>query len=128
MITASMVNFQETLPDMVAGAEFNNGMVYVDATLSREIESEGFSREVIRRIQDMRKELNLEVDENIVAHIRIDDERVLDLVLDLEAIIAKEVRSSVQVIGYDVDATGTLVKDWVVEGIDMHIGISPATT
>ncbi|MEA1984684.1 MAG: isoleucine--tRNA ligase [Euryarchaeota archaeon] len=128
MVTASMVNFKEMLPDMVADADFNDGVVYVDATLSREIESEGFAREVIRRIQDMRKELDLEVDENIVAHIRIDDERVLDLVLDLENMIAKEVRSSVQVIGYDVEASGTLVKDWVVEGIDMHIGISTTNT
>ena len=46
--------------------------------------------------------------------------------LDREDYIAKEVRSQVQVIGFDVDATGTLVKDWSVEGIDVHIGISPA--
>ncbi|WP_209679843.1 isoleucine--tRNA ligase [Methanohalophilus levihalophilus] len=125
-ITEKMVNFDDTLPEMVASADFTGGRVYVDATLNREIESEGFAREVIRRIQDMRKELDLEVDESIIAHIRIDDERVVDLVLDMETSIAKEVRSKVQVIGYDIEATGKLAKDWDVEGVSMHIGISPA--
>jgi isoleucyl-tRNA synthetase len=125
-LTTEMVKFEDKIPSMVAVADFSGGRIYVDANLTRDIESEGFAREVIRRIQDMRKELDLEVDENILAHIRIDDERIVDLVLDRESYIAKEVRSQVQVIGFDVDATGTLVKDWNVEGIDVHIGISPA--
>jgi isoleucyl-tRNA synthetase len=121
-----MVNFEETLPDMVASAQFSGGVVYVDATLNREIESEGFAREVIRRVQDMRKELDLAVDENIKVIIEIEDERVVDLVLDHENFISREVRAKVQIIGLDVDAEGDLVKDWDVEGISMHIGISPA--
>ncbi|MCG7853651.1 MAG: DUF5915 domain-containing protein, partial [Methanosarcinaceae archaeon] len=125
IVTGDMVSFKETLPENVANAESSGGMVYVDARLNREIESEGFSREVIRRVQDMRKELDLAVDENIKAIIRIDDERVLDLVLDMELFIAKEVRAKVLVIGMDVEATGTLFKDWDVEGVPMHIGIAP---
>ncbi|MDW7733522.1 MAG: class I tRNA ligase family protein, partial [Methanolobus sp.] len=125
-ITPDMINFQESLPEMAASAEFDAGTIYVDAKLTREIESEGFAREVIRRVQDMRKELDLAVDEPIKAHIRIGDERVLDLVLDLEQYIAKEIRADVQVIGLDVDSTGTLSKDWDVEGTSISIGISPS--
>ncbi|AFV22472.1 isoleucyl-tRNA synthetase [Methanolobus psychrophilus R15] len=125
-ITPEMVKFEEKLPEMVASAEFNAGSVYVDAKLTRELESEGFSREVIRRVQDMRKELDLAVDESIRVHIRISDQRVLGLVLDLEQHIAKEIRADVQVIGLDVDASGSLSKDWDVEGVSMSIGISPA--
>ena len=123
-IKPEMVNFIETLPEMVASAQSTAGIIYVDATLSREIESEGFTREVIRRVQDMRKELNLAVDDNIRSHIQINDERILDLVLDREQFIAKETRSNVQVIGLDVDTSGSLEKDWDVEGISMKIGIS----
>ncbi len=123
-IKPEMVNFIETLPEMVASAQSTAGIIYVDATLSREIESEGFTREVIRRVQDMRKELNLAVDDNIKSHIQINDERVLDLVLDREQFIARETRSNVQVIGLDVDTSGSLEKDWDVEGISMKIGIS----
>ncbi|MEZ5336106.1 MAG: DUF5915 domain-containing protein [Methanolobus sp.] len=81
-IKPEMVNFTETLPEMVASAQSSAGIIYVDANLTCEIESEGFTREVIRRVQDMRKELNLAVDDNIRSHIQINDERVLDLVLD----------------------------------------------
>lgn len=125
-VTPEMVKFEEKMPDAVASAEFNSGSVYVDSKLTRELESEGFAREVIRRVQDMRKELDLAVDESIRVHIRITDQRVLDLVLDLEQHIAKEIRADVQVIGLDVDANGTLSKDWDVEGVSMSIGISPA--
>jgi isoleucyl-tRNA synthetase len=124
-ITSEMVIFEETVPEMVASAKSSAGIIYVDAQLNREIESEGYSREVIRRVQDMRKELNLLVDQGIKAFIRIDDERVLDLVLDLEQLIAKEVRADLQVIALDLVTTGALVKDWDVEGISMSIGISP---
>ncbi len=123
-IKPEMVNFTETLPEMVASAQSSAGIIYVDANLTREIESEGFTREVIRRVQDMRKELDLAVDDNIRSHIQINDERVLDLVLDREQFIAKETRSNVQVIGLDVDTSGSLEKDWNVEGISMKIGIS----
>ncbi|MCC7575365.1 MAG: class I tRNA ligase family protein, partial [Methanomethylovorans sp.] len=123
-ITPDMVNFQETLPEQVASASSSAGIVYVDAKLTRELEAEGYSREVIRRVQDMRKEMDLAVEENIKVIICIDDERVVDLVLDLEQLIASEVRADLQIIGFDVEAQGDLVKDWDVEGISIHIGIS----
>jgi isoleucyl-tRNA synthetase len=123
-ISPDMVNFQETLPELVASASSSAGIVYVDAKLTRELEAEGYSREVIRRVQDMRKEMDLAVEENIKVIICIDDERVVDLVLDLEQLIASEVRADVQIIGFDVEVHGELVKDWDVEGISMHIGIS----
>jgi isoleucyl-tRNA synthetase len=124
IIKPEMVNFIEALPEMVASAQSSAGIIYVDANLTREIESEGYTREVIRRVQDMRKELNLAVDDNIKSHIQINDQRVLDLVLDREQFIAKETRANVQVIGLDVDTAGSLEKDWDVEGISMTIGIS----
>jgi isoleucyl-tRNA synthetase len=123
-IKPEMVNFTEALPEMVASAMSSAGVIYVDAKLTREIEAEGFAREVIRRVQDMRKELDLAVDDNIKSHIQINEQRVLDLVLDHEQFIAKETRSDVQVIGLDVDTSGSLEKDWNVEGISMKIGIS----
>lgn len=123
-IKPEMVNFTEALPEMVASAQSSAGVIYVDAKLTREIESEGFTREVIRRVQDMRKELDLAVDDNIRSHIQINDERVLDLVLDREQFIAKETRADVQVIGLDVDSSDSLEKEWNVEGIFMKIGIS----
>ncbi|MCL7415020.1 MAG: isoleucine--tRNA ligase [ANME-2 cluster archaeon] len=124
IITPDMVQFKETIPEYIATAEFTGGMVYIDARLTREIESEGYAREVIRRVQDMRKELDLDVEARIRAVVRIEDERICDLVLDWEAHIAGEVRSKLLIIGIDVEPEGDLVKEWDVEGTFMKMSIS----
>ncbi len=97
--------------------------MYVDTELTREIESEGYAREVIRRIQDMRKELDLAVEEEINAIVEIKDERVAALILDLKDFISGEVRAGSLSIGPEVEAEGELVKDWDVEDVKMRIGI-----
>ncbi|MCQ1536857.1 isoleucine--tRNA ligase [Methanosarcina sp. KYL-1] len=125
-VTPGMANFNETLPEGTASSESDAGLVYVDANLTPELEAEGFTREVIRRIQDMRKELDLVVDENIIALVQIDDDRVLDLVDSLGELLAEEVRASFLEISNEDDITGDLVKDWEVEGIAMKIGIAKA--
>ncbi|MFQ6055163.1 MAG: DUF5915 domain-containing protein [Methanosarcinales archaeon] len=65
-MTPDMVEFKEKLPEYVASSEFTGGIVYVDAKLTPEIEAEGYAREVIRRIQDMRKDLDLDVDVDMI--------------------------------------------------------------
>jgi isoleucyl-tRNA synthetase len=123
-VTSGMANFKETLPEGTASAESEAGLVYVDANLTPELEAEGYAREVIRRLQDMRKELDLIVDENICASVQIKDERILKLVETLKDLIADEVRADVFDLGSDIDVSGSLVKDWDVEGIAMKMGIA----
>ncbi|MCS3924499.1 isoleucine--tRNA ligase [Methanosalsum natronophilum] len=125
-INRDMVNFTETVPEEVASAEFSDGIVYVDAALTREIESEGFAREVIRRVQDMRKDMQLAVEENIFVSILIEDERVRELVFDLKDFIAKEVRAEeLRISGSEVPE-GDRLKDWDVESISITIGLTPS--
>lgn len=123
-VTGDMVQFNEVVPEGCGSSEFNGGVVYVDATLSRAIESEGYAREFIRRIQDMRKELDLDVEDSIEAIVQLEDDHIIDLVLDYEVTIASEVRSGLLVIGLDVEPKGTLVKEWDIEGVKVNIGIS----
>ncbi|MDD3041406.1 MAG: isoleucine--tRNA ligase [Methanosarcinaceae archaeon] len=125
-ITPEMANFAETLPEGVASAGSSAGLVYVDANLTPELEGEGYSREVIRRLQDMRKELDLIVDENIKAEVRIEDERVMGLVEPLKGLIAEEVRAASFELSSAAEVSGALVKAWDVEGIAMKMGISKA--
>ena len=66
-LNAGDVVFETELPDNVVSAEFEGGSVFVDTELTREILSEAMSRELIRRIQDMRKDLDLDVE----AHINV---------------------------------------------------------
>jgi len=118
-----MVTFKDLIPPAIASAIFSAGEVYVDTELTREIESEGYSREVIRRIQDMRKELDLAVEEEIKATVEIKDDRVAVLVLEKKDFIAGEVRAKSLMIGPEVEVDGELVKDWDVEDVKMRMGI-----
>jgi isoleucyl-tRNA synthetase len=123
IITQDMVSFKDLIPAAIAGAGFSQGEVFVDTELTREIESEGYAREVIRRLQDMRKELDLAVEEEINAIVEIKDERVAALILDLNDFISGEVRAGSLSIGPEIKAAGELVKDWDVEDVKMRMGI-----
>ncbi len=123
-ITGDMVSFRDVIPPAVAHSEFPGGDVYVDTELTRELESEGYSREVIRRIQDMRKELDLAVEEEIKALVEIKDASVVERVLELKDFIAGEVRAKSLAISSDVEVTGDLMKEWDVEGVRMRMGIA----
>jgi len=124
-LTEEMVSFVTQTPDAVSGSAFSRngdglGVVYVDTELNEDIESEGYAREVIRRVQEMRKELDLEMDASIRLEIDVADDRVADLVREHEELITQEVRAEELT---DVDDGHR--KTWDVEGIEMEIAIAP---
>ena len=53
-IGAEHVTFTEKLPVGIFSAPMEDATVYVDVALTPELEAEGYAREVIRRIQEMR--------------------------------------------------------------------------
>ena len=123
-LTEEMVTFRRETPEGVTGTEFTaldgTGVVYVDTALTEDIESEGYAREVIRRVQEMRKDLELDIEARIVVDLAIADERVDELVREHEALIKEEVRA---------DELGGVEdghrKTWDVEGVEMEIAIAP---
>lgn len=64
-VTPGMVTFSTEVPEGILGAEFEDGSVFVDAHLTPEMEAEGFSRELLRRIQEMRKQADLEMEATV---------------------------------------------------------------
>jgi isoleucyl-tRNA synthetase len=119
-----MVEFVRHTPDGVAGVEFSaldgDGVVYVDTALTEDIESEGYAREVIRRVQQMRKDLDLDIDAAIRVDLDVADDRVADLVREREALVAEEVRAAEFASVEDGHR-----KTWDVEGTEMEIAIEP---
>ncbi len=85
-IAARHVTFAEALPpEGVFAAPMKDATVYVDVTLTPALEAEGgYAREVIRRIQEMRRQLDLNVDDFIVAAVDVADERVASLIAEEE--------------------------------------------
>ncbi|MFY4811378.1 isoleucine--tRNA ligase [Haloarcula sp. AONF1] len=96
------------------------GRIYVDSTLTDDIESEGYANEVVRRIQEMRKDLELDIEERIVVDLKIDDERVSELARRHEDFIKNEVRAD-ELDGVEDGHR----KTWEVEGVEMEIAIAP---
>jgi isoleucyl-tRNA synthetase len=126
------VTFTEKLPADIFSAPMTDAIVYVNVALTPDLEAEGYAREVIRRIQEMRKQLDLAVEDTINAEVAVNDPRVLSLLLDdaTIALIGDEVRAKFFAFVKDgalVDATKyPSVKEWDVEGIAMTIGIGKA--
>jgi isoleucyl-tRNA synthetase len=106
-------------------------MVYVDITLTPGLEAEGYAREIIRRIQEMRRRLDLKVEDYVAVRVTIDDARVAGLLsASWEDGIRDEVRAlSLQIQPGSREQTGEgagLQQDWDVEGVAMVIGVSKA--
>jgi isoleucyl-tRNA synthetase len=122
-VTREMVEFEEIPPENLFAAEFSRGSVYVDVSLTPELEAEGYAREIIRRIQEMRKELDLKVEDQIRAVVNIESKPILDLALRQKEYIARETRSTEFELGLGMDVGGDLVKDWEIEGLRVKIGL-----
>jgi len=123
-ITGEMVEFKEIPPENLSAADFSKGFVYVDVALTPGLQAEGYAREIIRRIQDMRKEMDLRVEDQIRAVVNVDSSKILDLVIGQKGYIANEVRASELEMGQNLDMLGELVKDWEVEELKLRVGVS----
>ena len=123
-ITKDMVTFREKLPDGVVKESFEGGTVYIDTKVTPQIEAEGYSRELIRRIQEMRKEMNLDVEEKVDVSILISGENVAKLVNQEKwaKYIGSETRAKKLSMGAKVKTSG-FEKEWDVEGVKVKIGV-----
>ncbi|MFB6352866.1 MAG: isoleucine--tRNA ligase [Halobacteriales archaeon] len=119
-LTEDMVEPVAHPPADVVGADFDGGTVYVDTGLTDELEAEGYAREVIRRVQEMRKELDLAVEQRIRLEVEVFDERVGRLVARHEDLIAEEVRAAE--LGEVEDGHE---REWDVEGVRMRFAVEP---
>ncbi|MCC7549949.1 MAG: isoleucine--tRNA ligase [Methanobacterium sp.] len=113
------VVFETELPDNVVSAEFARGSVFVDTELTPEILSEAMSRELIRRIQDMRKDLDLDVEANIKVYVNCSSEfrGLVEPHLDF---ISHEVRAPTLEFR---DDKGDYSKKWNIEEHELSISI-----
>ena len=129
-VGAEHVTFTEKLPSDIFSAPMEDATVYVDVALTPDLEAEGYAREVIRRIQEMRRQLDLAVEDFISADVAIADQRICGLVgTSWKPGIADEVRAkdlSLHLAGECRVPSHQLSKDWDVEGVAMTIGISKA--
>jgi isoleucyl-tRNA synthetase len=124
--------FHQSLPEGIFGADMTDASVYVDTTLTADIEAEGYCREIIRRLQEMRKQLELNVDDMIVIDAIITDTHLRTLLSEpWQKLIKEEVRAKTIMIHdgihrRDGSALFQLDREWEIEGICVTLGISLA--
>ncbi|UCD13939.1 MAG: isoleucine--tRNA ligase [Thermoplasmatales archaeon] len=104
-----------------ARAEVGDIILFLDMTITPELEAEGFARELVRRIQSMRKELDLDVEDKINTEILVDQEKRKAL-KKWEDYILVETRSNK--ISFVEKPSGKLVKKWKIDELDAEIGIN----
>ncbi|MCU0632731.1 MAG: isoleucine--tRNA ligase [Methanolinea sp.] len=130
-ISPGQVTFAQQLPEGVFSAPMQGGIVYVDVALTPDLEAEGYAREIIRRFQEMRRQMDLKVEDFITADACIKDPRVCKAVEESwREGIMEEIRAvSFEVHGGECPA-GThhaVEKEWDVEGIAMTLSLSRAS-
>jgi len=132
-IGAEHVTFTEKLPSEVFSAPMQDATVYVDVRLDNGLETEGYEREVIRRIQEMRKQLDLIVSEFISVEVLVNNTRVYDLLSkNSNHTIAGEVLAVVPDKGVlfsflkpgEKLRTHDSIKDWEIEGVTETVSVT----
>ncbi len=124
-ILPNMVSFASTLPPEVVSAEFSKGIIYVDLEQTPALEAEGFSREIIRRVQQMRKDMKLNVEEFVAIDIEC-SKRVEGFLDAWKDRVARETRATKLEL---VDQPkGDYVVEWNVESESLVIAVSSTKT
>ena len=121
-LSPELVKLSQKIPEDIIGSDFQGGMVFVDTEITDELKAEGYARELIRRVQDMRKEMDLEVEENIKTTVKLSAE-LKPLFDKWQEYIRTETRSKELEIGAE-SVVGQFTKEWEIEGETFEIGIS----
>lgn len=120
-VTPDMVKFAATMPEGVVGTDFTGGSIYLDTHITPELQAEGLAREVVRRIQEMRKEAGLERSQQVRTELSLAPESEALLKPHLDR-IAEQTRS--KSLKLAEKPAGRQVKEWDIEGERVTIGIA----
>ncbi len=94
-------------------------VLYLDTTITPELRREGLAREIIRRIQTMRKDMNLDYDAKIETRYEADHE-IKEAIEEHREYIMRETQSTVLEEGHH----GDYEREWKIEGRKIKLFIS----
>lgn len=126
-LTPDLLTFREELPNNLIAADSPYGRIYVDIIRTPELDAEALAREVTRRAQVMRKEMDLRVEEYVDLVIQAQDEEAVEFLNSMGDYITTEVRArklSILKPGQPFKpAAGAYVKEWDIDGEEIKIAI-----
>ncbi|MBE5939424.1 MAG: isoleucine--tRNA ligase [Lachnospiraceae bacterium] len=114
---------EDLLIEMVQAEGFvaqndNKITVVLDTNLTEELIEEGFVREVISKIQTMRKEADFEVMDKIAVYVA-NNAKIVDIVTKNKDVIMSEVLANEVV----TDEVKGYTKEWNINGEDVQMGV-----
>ena len=121
-LSADDVLFDTELPDDFVSAEFDGGNVFVNTNITPEILQEAMARELIRRVQDMRKDMDLDVEATIDVIVDCSD-NFKDLITPESELISNEIRADSLEISQITESDDYYTKEWKIEDEELVIAI-----
>jgi isoleucyl-tRNA synthetase len=119
-LTSDDFDIVEHEKEQFAKATVQDVTLFLDTTITPALEAEGLARELIRRIQSMRKEINLAVEDRIITEIALDTTKQKALQAWKDH-IKEETRS--KSVSFVDTPTGVLCKKWMIDELSVDIGI-----
>ncbi len=121
-----MLSFEEKLKGEFEYAKTDSFEIFADFTTSPELESEMLVREIVRRIQIMRKLLNLNVLDRIEVYIAVPTEQEVSIInIYLNYIKEETLAERIEIVARE-KIKGELVREWEIEDENYIIGINKA--
>ncbi|MFH1328545.1 MAG: isoleucine--tRNA ligase [Candidatus Bathyarchaeota archaeon] len=119
ILTKDDITLKEKLPSHIVSEDFMYGTVFVDVTRTAELLTEALVKEVVRRAQIMRKEMQLEIEQFVNLSIKFEEEETKKQVDKMRNYVMSEVRVKDLKLLSPRDKIPSLgevyVKDWEIE-------------
>jgi isoleucyl-tRNA synthetase len=124
-LEAEMVTFREEMAENFVPGSFSKGRVYVDTTMPKRLLAEGLVRDIVRRMQEMRRQMSLPVDAYVSAYIVPPRKVELESLKKEGDYICEEVRAkNLNFLGKGQKRPKVeLSREWLIDGRDYFIGM-----
>ena len=88
-ITAEMVELRITSKEGFSSSSMNNQIIILNTTVTEELKQEGYAREIISKVQNLRKEKDFQITDRITIYYNGDDE-IKEVFTNFNEMISKE--------------------------------------
>ncbi|QKR01024.1 isoleucine--tRNA ligase [Metallosphaera tengchongensis] len=119
ILTREHIKVREEVKSNYSSSSFADGMILIPREIGEQEEEEGLIRDIVRRIQYMRKMANLNVTDYVTVFIKGPDDK-LEVLNKYRTYLMSETRAKSVEVG---KVGGDLVNSWDIEGEEYTIGI-----
>ncbi|MFH1821671.1 MAG: isoleucine--tRNA ligase [Methanobacteriota archaeon] len=121
-IHQGLMGFEEESTEGIAVVQTDFGKLAMDTRTTPALEAESMARELVRRFQTMRKEMDLGMEEKVDADIGVANEEDLGLLLRQQNYISREVRvRNLRICRVENVAGDGHMKDWNIDGKNFRL-------